>query len=200
MWNVLHLFFPTMFLFLNPVKFIVMRPFISLQNAILDLPKAYDLRDSLKKHNKKTFPKRIPSRVNELIFHLTASKNMSVYDIAAMHVNQKDWPGIAYHVVIDTDGNIFLCNDLFSQTYHAKDHNFKSIGICCLGNFEESEMPEVQEYSLMLLTWLIATRFHELKPLGHCDTKETLCPGQYYPLVEVKNHYAEGIKYRSIEM
>lgn len=177
-----------------------MSSFISLQSAILGLPKAFNIASELPKASINRYSRRIPSRVTQIILHHSAHLTMSVYDIARSHVNERKFPGIGYHIVIEKDGTIFLTNNLDTQSYHCKEHNFKSIGICCLGNFEDEQMNEAQEHALMMLIWTMGISFDGLKIYGHKNLKATLCPGSHFPLQETIDHYHEALKYRSIEM
>lgn len=177
-----------------------MSSFIHLQGALLQIPNCFNISQDLKKASIKRYSKRIPSRVKQIILHHSAHPTWDVYDICNYHVTEKKWPGIGYHIVISQDGTIFITNNLDTQSYHCANHNFKSIGICCLGNFENHIMKEIQERALMMVLWTIGTHFDGLEINGHKDLAATLCPGLHFPLIESKNHYHEAIKYRSIEM
>jgi N-acetylmuramoyl-L-alanine amidase len=177
-----------------------MSSFIDLQHQIIALPKCYDLSKDLKSSKSQKYQTRIPSRVKQIVLHHSAHISWNVYDVARHHVVNRNWPGIGYHIIIADDGNIFLTNQLSNQSYHIQGNNFKSIGICCLGNFEETEMTELQERALMMVLWTFGLYFHELEIYGHCDLANTLCPGKNFPLQESKDHYFEAIKYRSMEM
>ena len=177
-----------------------MSSFVHLQNRILEIPNSFDLTQTLQKSKSKSYQNRIPSRCSELILHHSAHLSWNVYDVARYHVVKNGWPAIGYHIVISDRGDIFLCNNLNIQSYHCKGHNFKSIGICCLGNFEEEEMTEKQELALMMVLWTIGTNFHELQVYGHCDVASTLCPGSHFPLQESFDHYREALRYRATEM
>jgi N-acetylmuramoyl-L-alanine amidase len=164
-----------------------------LQSKLSQIPNFFDLTDSLITSKKEVYSTRIPSRVDTLILHHSGSQSWTVQDVANYHVKEKGWPGIGYHLVIDKDGHIFQTNKLSSQSYHCKNHNFRSIGICCLGNFELEEMTEKQEHALMMLLWTIGSHFKPLTIFGHLELGNTLCPGLHYPLIEAVNHYKDAI-------
>ena len=108
--------------------------FTILQRALKQIPNFFDVTYSLPYPKNEEYSTRIPSRVDTLILHHSGSQTWTVQDVANYHVKEKGWPGIGYHLVIDKDGHIFQTNKLSSQSYHCKNHNFRSIGICCLGN------------------------------------------------------------------
>ncbi len=168
-----------------------MQPFIHLTKALLAIPNFYDSSNSLPKSSRLKYSQRKPSQVSQLILHHSASDGMTVYDIAAMHVRDKKWPAIGYHIVIDKDGTAYLTNPLSAQSYHCKGHNFKSIGICINANSDIHHITEPAERMLCMILTTIACNFHELSVYGHKELGQTACPGSFFPLVEMKAHYSE---------
>lgn len=174
--------------------------FTILQRALNQIPNFFDVTDSLPCSKKEEYSTRIPSRVDTLILHHSGSQSWTVQDVANYHVKEKGWPGIGYHFVITQNGLIFQTNKLSSQSYHCKNHNFRSIGICCLGNFELEEMNEKQEHALMMLLWTIGTNFKPINILPHKDLGPTLCPGLHFPLNASLNHYHDAVIKQSESM
>ena len=67
-------------------------------------------------------------------------------------------------------------------------HNFNSIGVCCMGNFEKGPMEEKQLSGVLALVRDIAAR-HGIAPeniLPHNAIAPTACPGKYFPLLEAR--------------
>ncbi|MDH3976225.1 MAG: peptidoglycan recognition protein family protein [Deltaproteobacteria bacterium] len=66
------------------------------------------------------------------------------------------------------------------------DRNFRGIGICLIGNFEEEAPPAEQYDSLVKLTRSLMSKYGiSLKNItGHGMTKgeSTKCPGRYFPM------------------
>lgn len=67
-------------------------------------------------------------------------------------------------------------------------HNFNSIGVCCMGNFEKGPMEEKQLSGLLALVRDIATRYGIVPEniLPHSAIAPTACPGKYFPLLEAR--------------
>lgn len=177
-----------------------MSSFLKLEASILRLPFAHDVRESLTKSSINSYKKRIPSRVSQLVIHHSAHPSWTVYEVANYHVKSNKWPAIGYHVVIDQKGNVFICNSLDNQSYHCKDNNFKSIGICLLGNFEEHFPSSEQMIAAESVINCFALNFHELVLFKHSDLGATLCPGKNLNFNILKLAYDEGIRYKTIEM
>lgn len=66
------------------------------------------------------------------------------------------------------------------------DRNFRGIGICLVGNFEESKVPEPQYQSLLTLTKNLMITYkiapNHVSGHGHTDGESTKCPGKYFPI------------------
>jgi len=98
--------------------------------------------------------------------------------IANYHINRKDWPGIAYHYVVDGMGRIWQVNHQDTIAFHAgEQHNPYSYGICMLGAFHLETVPtDAQLHSMnCLCQWL------EIPPaeiLAHKQITATACPGK----------------------
>jgi len=167
----------------------IFREFSYVTHYLSQLPKYYDLSESLKRSRSSTYSTRIPSRVDRLILHHTATDNMSVHDIAHMHVRDNGWPGIAYHIVIGPGGEILLTNRLHLQSYHCKDNNFRSIGIAINHDCDKSAPSQKALAALRDVLIVFAYHFHHLDIFGHSDLGNTLCPGRFYPLADMKSFY-----------
>ena len=66
------------------------------------------------------------------------------------------------------------------------DRNFRGIGICLIGNFENTPVPEIQYQSLVQLTKSLMAEYHipvsNVTGHGLVEGEHTKCPGQHFPL------------------
>lgn len=115
--------------------------------------------------------------------------------------NGKPWLGIGYHFVIGNgkgmpDGEIeptFRWKQQM-QGAHAgvADYNQHGIGIVLVGNFE-GEAPTAAQVTSAKRLVRILTREYEIKTseiIGHSDVKPTECPGNHFPLIEIRDSAA----------
>ena len=114
-----------------------------------------------------------------LVFHHTASDNMSVQAFNESHKN-KGWGGIGYHYYIRKDGTIYKGRPEEAVGAHAIGKNRDSIGICLEGNFENTKPTEKQINSLVKLSTDMIIKYNLDSTLGHKDVYNTLCPGKNF--------------------
>ena len=98
--------------------------------------------------------------------------------IARYHVRHRGWPTIAYHYIIDADGNIYRTNRPQVASYHSGDRavNLDSYGICMLGNFRTYDPTPAQ---LDACRWLVGQLGVE-EVLPHKAIVQTSCPGRWH--------------------
>jgi len=119
------------------------------------LPKVLDVRDALVKHTTKKYSVRPVNRITHLTVHHSLTHSGSAESFARYHVQNNGWPGIGYHFVIEKNGQIKWCHDVTVRSYHVGNSNSKSVGICMVGDFRNSDPTSEQEHSLhRLLKWL----------------------------------------------
>jgi hypothetical protein len=130
-----------------------------------------------------------------IVIHHTASSGGSVPAIHEAHLG-RGWDGIGYHFVIGNgsgmgDGEIeptFRWREQMHGAHAGKtEYNQHGIGICLVGNFQETHPSEAQ---LASVKRLVATLKHEYQVpsenvIAHRDVKATACPGKNFPLAEV---------------
>ena len=104
------------------------------------------------------------------------------------HQLDRGWPDIAYHFIIDLEGNIYECRPV--SAVGDTGTNYDPTGhflVCCEGDFNEQPLPAAQEESLVnVLAWA-ASEFGVSPDTirGHRDVAATSCPGDnLYPLIE----------------
>ena len=137
-----------------------------------------------------------------IVIHHTATGSGSVESIHEEHRRRKDadgnpWLGIGYHFVIGNgDG---MQDGLVESTFRWEEQihgahsgnamfNARGIGICLIGNFEQSPPTMTQMQAVRNLVKVLATR-HQIpreRIIGHASVKATACPGKYFPLNELR--------------
>lgn len=136
-----------------------------------------------------------------VVIHHSATSSGSVEGIHAEHRQRRDssgnlWLGIGYHFVIGNgngmpDGQIESTFRWRQQLHGAHSgsavHNANGIGICLIGNFEETAPTKEQLKSVTDLVESLASRHHIPARLviGHKTVKPTACPGRHFPLQDV---------------
>lgn len=143
--------------------------------------------------------------VTHLIVHHSAGPNTSsdwpavVRAIWDFHVNVNGWADIGYNWLIDPDGNLYEGRGDNVLGAHFCGTNSGTMGVCMLGNFQETDPSQDALTQLeKLLAWKscdasidpLATAFHASSGLnlyrisGHRDGCSTECPGDHlYPLL-----------------
>lgn len=144
----------------------------------------------------------VPERPWEfVVIHHSATTSGSVESIHREHRRRKDgngkpWLGIGYHFVIGNgngmeDGEISSSFRWKEQIHGAHcgslRHNGRGIGICLIGNFEDSKPTEAQRASVTRLIRMLTDRYNipRSRVLGHQQVRATECPGRHFPLREI---------------
>ena len=137
-----------------------------------------------------------------IVVHHSAIKygNAAIYDRA--HRNRGMQNGLAYHFVIGNgidsgDGEIEIGPRWTKQLLggHVKNYpiNLTAIGICLVGNFQESHPTRRQIAAfIQLMDWLRGEVIPEAKKFaGHRDLRgeQTICPGKNFPLAAMHARY-----------
>lgn len=133
------------------------------------------------------------NRPDKIIYHHSAREYWSPEGINEYH-KSRGWIGIGYNYYIRKDGSIYGARPENSEGAHTKGENSKSIGICLEGNFEEEELTKKQIDSLINLSVYISLKYDIYKIIGHKDVYETLCPGENFPIKEIKNEVIKEMK------
>lgn len=137
-----------------------------------------------------------------IVIHHSATESGSVETIHAEHLNRRDaegnpWLGIGYHFVIGNgqgmpDGTVratFRWNEQIHGAHSGSEvFNARGIGICLIGNFEDTHPSKAQMNSLKSLVKELAAR-HRITPeklIGHASVKATACPGKHFPLNKIR--------------
>jgi hypothetical protein len=149
-------------------------------------------------------PNASPRAWDYIVIHHSASAggNAAVFD--RQH-KAKGWDELGYHFVIDNgsgnpDGLVEVGSRWPVQKWgaHAKTpdnkYNETGIGICLVGNFDETRPTAKQMQSLAkLVSYLMATyKIPADHVIGHRETgKATDCPGDHFPIAAVRRSAAQ---------
>lgn len=101
------------------------------------------------------------------------------WDLARYHVQSNGWPGIGYHSVVTPDGLRWKVNNDSTLSYHVKDYNTQSIGICGVGDFTRNGPTREQLLGMVLevIRYQQAYGIPIERVVGHGDLQATACPG-----------------------
>jgi len=129
------------------------------------------------------------------IHHSAGPINQTPVEIANYHVNQLGWGGVGYHFIIDVSGKVYYVGDLTTARAHVKDYNDVAIGICLIGTYMNTVIPNDQMIqSASLLCSHLINETPELSNITSWDNvvghKElgggTACPGDSWNLWKQK--------------
>jgi len=130
-----------------------------------------------------------------IVIHHTATDSGSVERIHESHI-AKGWLGIGYHFLIGNgngmpDGVVeptFRWRQQLHGAHAGKDeYNQHGIGICLVGNFQETDPTEGQLAAVKQLVAALRGEYSipSSRVIGHNEVKATACPGQNFPLAQV---------------
>lgn len=147
-----------------------------------------DIVNELPKHPTKVFPTRQLWQIDTVVFHHTLTTTGTPTGIAYYHIEDNDWPGIAYTFYVRKSGKIYMVNDLTTICYHDSGRNTRSLGICFEGNFDVDVMPDVQMYAGAALFRYIETILDKNLFLDyHKNDSGKTCPGLNFPYAQFEN-------------
>lgn len=128
-----------------------------------------------------------------IVLHHSASPDhpilMDFDSIKRWHTEHNGWRDIGYHWVIEWVDNKLVAlpgRPEWDTGAHCPGRNQDGIGICIVGNFQESEPdPEIYPFVADLCRQIINR--HPIKEIGgHRDYYATACPGQYFDVERVR--------------
>ncbi|KAJ8928526.1 hypothetical protein NQ314_018902 [Rhamnusium bicolor] len=105
-----------------------------------------------------------------------------IRNIQTGHMNDRGWDDIGYNFLIGGDGNIYEGRGYGIHGSHVPKFNSRSIGICLIGDFQNTSPPNSQQQALKNLidcaaeTNKVARNYHVI---GHRQGGTTTCPGNY---------------------
>ena len=145
-----------------------------------------DIVDRLPKHETKVYGQRTLDKINKVIVHHSATATGSALAFANYHINERDWPGIGYHFVIDAYGLPQQTNNLSTVSYHTSGQNTSSIGICLVGNFDEQTPSEEQIRGLVKTIKMLKQLGYVFEIHGHREYSSKSCPGDNIDIDKIR--------------
>ena len=122
-----------------------------------------------------------------VLHHTGVSSPQTVEEIHNYHKYHNGWAGIGYHYYVRKDGAVYKGRPEEYAGAHCPGVNSTSIGICAEGNFNEEEMSEGQEQAIIELISYVKDE-HDIEYVkGHREILATSCPGDNYPLDEIRD-------------
>lgn len=156
-----------------------------------------DLIGKLQTHPAKKYPTRALSSIQYLVLHHAAGpENQTPQEIARFHVETRDYPGIAYHYIVDATGQVYKVQRATTITWCVHKQNTKSLCVCLIGNREVNPISDAQYVAAVDL-------FRQLRqgytvPLDHVrghremPGQATACPGKFISLATFREDVGRG--------
>jgi N-acetylmuramoyl-L-alanine amidase len=137
---------------------------------------------------------------SKIILHCSATKDSGTVSWGAIrkyHVEVMGWKNIGYHLgieLIDNYYEILLGRMLNEVGAHCEGNNSDSIGICFVGDFDNSEVPPEQwNKGINLVNWLMHIfNLHYKNVYGHREfNSNKSCPGKMFNLDKFRSQLEE---------
>lgn len=123
-------------------------------------------------------------KTTEIIWHHADSANCTVEDINRWHLNN-GWTMIGYNLIVYKDGTVHQGRPINAVGAHASGHNSISIGVCCVGNFENETMGNAQLKACKEVQSYLKALYPNAVTKRHKDVNSTSCPGRNFPFTEI---------------
>ncbi len=182
-------------------------PYVTAKKTYSKPVKKYKKRNAGNNYYKAEWvpPKASEKGWKAIVIHHSATQRGSMATIDNYHRNVNGWDGIGYDFVI---GNGYGSgNGTVETTFRWREQrvgahcktdytnwaNREAIGICLVGNFEQSRPNYSQMVSVARLVKFLSTRYNipESRIYGHKNTPRrstpTDCPGRYFPMFSLKS-------------
>ena len=160
-----------------------------------------DLRKQVKSLSKlDQIPQRGFGDVNAIVVHHTGSNGpQTPMGIVQMHINDRGWPTVGYHFIIDWEGEVYFMAPLVWEIHDCGDLNPEVIGISVMGDFTASvpDMKQIRSLRLLIcgLWEFLGQGWGQYRPcyvlphsyLGYVNEQgklwHTACPGKLKELL-----------------
>lgn len=135
-----------------------------------------------------------------IVLHHAAVQQATPQQIHQWHL-ARGWIGAGYNVYIRKDGSVWELRPLWAIGAHAEGVNDESIGVCVEGLYHPSgtsydkEMPKPQYDALVRVVKDLLQEYPSIEWIkGHREVpgSVTACPGDYFPLQQIKNLIGGG--------
>lgn len=136
----------------------------------------HDVVEALPKHPIKRYERRSIEDITHIAIHHSAGPGTATpLSIARFHIGPaRNWPGIAYHYFIQSDGTISQTNYHETMSFHVGGDNKYSLGICLDGNFVSQSPDPIQIASLVYLL----DKLRDELPSLRCIQAHKMFPGE----------------------
>lgn len=147
-------------------------------------------------------------KVNYIVVHHTATSiNTTFEQIKQMHLD-KGWQDIGYHKVIDYNGVVHQGRKDSVIGAQAFGLNSQSLGIVCVGNFEEI-LPSDKQYKALVTVCATLLNRYKLpidKLIGHKEVAKlindpssaTVCPGKNLSLTKLRKDVSKYLDVKQV--
>lgn len=130
--------------------------------------------------------------VEGIVLHNSGVSVLQSIEVIHNYHKNKGWAGIGYHYYVRKDGSVYRGRPENMAGAHCPSVNSTSIGICAEGNFNEETMSDVQRRAIIELVKDIKLRYDIKWIKGHREILATSCPGENFPIEEIKNAVENG--------
>ena len=146
---------------------------------------------------KKSRPRFIPKRI--IVHHslTTDSGSVSWGAIRKYHTETLGWTSIGYHAGVEL---VINANNVYHETFlgrmwdkqgaHTKGQNRDSLGICFVGNFDDT-LPSIQALRVgakLIALWLKIYKIDIDDIYPHSAFSEKSCPGERFDMELLKKY------------
>lgn len=103
-------------------------------------------------------------------------------EIQALHMHDKGFADVGYHYIVDEHGKLYEGRSMTVRGAHTYGHNYGTIGICLIGNFEVIQPTEPQLVTLREQIHCLLNQYARIDRIaGHRDYNPgiTQCPGNH---------------------
>ena len=135
------------------------------------------------------------AKVDSIVLHHMAHETADVKTVESWHVDSNGWSAIGYNYWIGFDGTVYKGRGLCVGA-GVTNHNSHIINIGFQGDYSKHDkMPDAQFNAGVELIEYLKPFLPNCKSIkGHKDLGGSACPGEYFPLEEMKK-----LRLRSVE-
>ena len=143
-----------------------------------------DIRGKLPKHKTKRYRVR-RERVRGIVIHHSAgSARKPLVKMAKYFVSRwgRNWPGFAYHYVLDANGQLYYTQDRDLASYHTRHANEWTVGLLVQGNFARGRTPTLEQIDRLgdaVSEIALQNGVDDDAVYTHSDFTKPACPGSW---------------------